>query len=383
MSTVSVNEASSAANDAHAGLTVIDTDVHPIARHGLKSVLPYMSQAWRRRMETKGVLTLPTNHLPLRYEHPSGHVIRVDTQPPDGGPGGSDPRFLVEQLVDGHGISGVILNSLQAGQLAAAVAGPEESVAICSAFNDFFIAEWLSVDRRLRLAITVPTQDPVAAAAEVRRLGATDGVAAVYVPLINIRMGSTYYHPIYQAAEELELPVFMHVTGSDYVYQGAPEPVGGLPASYAERYVTMPQIGAANLASLIFSGTLERFPRMKVLFAEFGFTWVVPQLWRMDDAWRALRHETPWVREAPSAYVRERIRFTTQAVETPPNMDSLYRMIDELGHDVLTFSTDYPHWDNDMPHNTLPRLSRDARRRIFGQNAIAFFGAGRLGLADA
>ena len=40
-----------------------------------------------------------------------------------------------------------------------------------------------------------------------------------------------------------------------------------------------------------------------------------------------------------------------------------------LGHDVLCFSTDYPHWDNDMPAGTLQMLAPAARKAVFFDNA--------------
>ena len=33
------------------------------------------------------------------------------------------------------------------------------------------------------------------------------------------------------------------------------------------------------------SGALARFPDLKIVFAEFGFSWVAPLCWRMDTAW--------------------------------------------------------------------------------------------------
>jgi hypothetical protein len=36
-----------------------------------------------------------------------------------------------------------------------------------------------------------------------------------------------------------------------------------------------------------------------------------------------------------------------------------------LGHDVLCFSTDYPHWDNDMLDSTLRMLAPSARKAVF------------------
>jgi uncharacterized protein len=42
----------------------------------------------------------------------------------------------------------------------------------------------------------------------------------------------------------------------------------------------------------------------------------------------------------------------------------------------LCFSTDYPHWDFDMPSTVfdLPFLGKQAKRNILGQNAAQLFG---------
>jgi len=40
---------------------------------------------------------------------------------------------------------------------------------------------------------------------------------------------------------------------------------------------------------------------------------------------------------------------------------------------TLLFSTDYPHWDNGFPHQTLTRIAPDLRRRIFFENAAELF----------
>jgi predicted TIM-barrel fold metal-dependent hydrolase len=37
------------------------------------------------------------------------------------------------------------------------------------------------------------------------------------------------------------------------------------------------------------------------------------------------------------------------------------------------FSTDYPHWDNDFPNQTLTRVAAPIRRRIFFENAAELF----------
>jgi uncharacterized protein len=44
----------------------------------------------------------------------------------------------------------------------------------------------------------------------------------------------------------------------------------------------------------------------------------------------------------------------------------------------LCFSTDYPHWDFDLPSTIydLPFLSEEAKRNILGSNAARLFGLG-------
>jgi predicted TIM-barrel fold metal-dependent hydrolase len=167
----------------------------------------------------------------------------------------------------------------------------------------------------------------------------------------------------------MSLPVFVHVTGTESVYHGAPVIGAGVCDSYIERYLAAPQVAESNLNSLVLSGTLEKFGRLKFMFAEYGFLWVLPLIWRMDRAWRGIRHEVPWVRKSPIDYVHERCVFTTQPLEEPDDPADLDKMISLIGDDILCFSSDYPHWDNDMPESALSFLAGAARARVFADNA--------------
>lgn len=349
--------------------TLIDCDVHPVVQGGINSLLPYMESSWQRRFEAK-LTEVALTPLTVRFAPPNGSVIRSDAATREGGAGGSDPAFMREDLLDRHAVDYALLNCLQPGALAAALAGPEESSVLCRSFNDFFVNNWLSEDERFKFVISVPSQSPEEAAAEIRRMHSHEDVVAVAMPLLNTLMGSRHYYPIYEAAHECGLPVFVHVVGTDFVYQGAPQPVGGVQASYAERFCCLPQIAEANLSSLIFGGVLERFPELTVVFVEYGFAWALPLLWRMDRTWRSLRHETPWVKRSPIEYVHDRVRFTTQPIDEPGEKKTLESFVEMLGDDLLLFSTDYPHWDNDMPDGSFRGFPDESRRRIFSENAM-------------
>jgi uncharacterized protein len=165
------------------------------------------------------------------------------------------------------------------------------------------------------------------------------------------------------------LPILLHVTGAEGIYAGAPMPAGGLPDTYIERYVTLSQAAEANLTSLIMNGIFERFPQLRVLFVEYGFVWPLPALLRMDRLWRGLRHEVPWVQKSPIDYVAEHVWFTTQPIEEPADPRDLEKIVKMIGVDNLCFSTDYPHWDNDMPMQSLRMLTAADRDKIMRHNA--------------
>ena len=348
---------------------IIDCDVHVVLADGLNSLTPYLDRPWRQRLETKGA-TLGLGSLPPRLAVPNGgHAIRPDAATPEGKPGGSSPDHMIFDHIEPHGIRYAVCTSLQAGALAVALAGPDESVALCRAFNDYFIDKWkLEKGGALRYAMAVPTQVPTEAAKEIDRLAAITGIAAVFMPLLNIPMGNRHYHPIYEAAGRNGLAIYLHVTGTENVYHGAPVVAGGWPESYAERYVSLSQVGEANLASLIFSGVLERFPELKVLFVEFGASWLLGTMWRMDKAWRAVRFDVPWVKRSPIDYITDRVRLSTQPLDEPANPEDLKDLIRLTGDHLLCFASDYPHWDNDMPGASLRMLSAQSRRRILVEN---------------
>ena len=359
--------ADTATRRADTGL--IDCDVHPIVPGGMQDLMRYMPRAWNERFARKGAVLQGTSGVPLRFAHPNGSVPRIDARGPKGGVAGSDPHYLIADLLDANGVDIAVLNCIQAGAVCSALSQVEESIVLATAYNDYFLQEWLPLDSRLRYAPTVPSQDPQAAAAEIRRVGRHGQVTAISLPLVNVQMGNRYYWPIYAAAEEMALPIYLHVTGIESLIAGTPAITAGSFDSYIDRYLAMPQLAESSVRNLVFSGTFERFPRLNFLFAEFGFLWTLPLVWRMDRIWRSLRHDVPWVKQPPSETVRQRCFFTTQPVDEPDDPRALEQLLSLFSHDNLCFSSDYPHWDNDMPGATLRFLSPESRRKIFSENA--------------
>jgi predicted TIM-barrel fold metal-dependent hydrolase len=209
---------------------------------------------------------------------------------------------------------------------------------------------------------------------EIGRIGHLPGVVAVYMPLLNIPMGQKHYYPIYEAAEQAGLPILIHPTGTEGGFPTAVAFAGGTPSTYIERHTNFPEIAMSAITSCVFEGVFYRFPGLKLLAAEFGFSWLPHLLWRMDQNWRQFRKEVPWVKVDPSVTVLDHIRLTSQPIEEPEKPEYLHTILEMIHAErTLLFSTDYPHWDNDFPAHTLSNVSPQLRNRIFFENAAELF----------
>src|SRR5439155_251231 len=138
--------------------------------------------------------------------------------------------------------------------------------------------------------------------------------------------------PIYACAQELDLPLGIHVGG----YGGHAPTGGGWPSYYAEEHQSNAHSVAAQLASLVIEGVPERFPRLKIVFIEGGFGWIAATTWRMDQHFERFRDEVPHLKRRPSEYVREHFWFTTQPIDEPDEARHLRSLIEWVGVDRLT-----------------------------------------------
>jgi hypothetical protein len=149
----------------------------------------------------------------------------------------------------------------------------------------------------------------------------------------------------------------------------------GHPSYYLEMRMARPQIAMAHVVSLICEGVFEKYPHFRFLFIEHDTFWVPGLMWHMDADWKGLRDYTPWVKQLPSEYIRQHIRFGSQPMEQPPTKHDLEIFLEWLHADeLLLYASDYPHWDWDEPTTFLAGLDTDLRHRIMCENAREFYG---------
>lgn len=141
------------------------------------------------------------------------------------------------------------------------------------------------------------------------------------------------FEAVWRAAEELDVPVFLHPAN--------------VPEVQLERFnlsnlLGNPMATSTAAATLIFGGVLDRHPHLRVALSHGGGT--LPYgIGRLDQGFAARRGGPLGSAEPPSAYLR---RFWYDAVVY--RAQALRYLVETVGADRVMLGTDYP-FDMEMP----------------------------------
>jgi predicted TIM-barrel fold metal-dependent hydrolase len=330
-----------------------------------------MEPAWAelvtRQGDRGGPLRLATNWL---YRNPLHGNKAASAYPPRGAPG-SDRDMVAglpgERLVLGY----------EEGLLATGFAYHYFARTAIRAANDWTVDQWLNYDPRFYGLVLVATGMPEEAAAEIRRVGTHERMVGIALGAngLGLPFGHPAYHPIYEAASELSLPIVLQV-GSDAMTDMITPPVaGGLPSTYAEYKVLGGQPLMTHAVSLITEGVFDRHPNLRVLLLGCGAAWLPGYLWRMDYWGKTNRLEAPWMQMPPSEYFMKHMRITTYGLEWPREPERLIRALSTIPNveDILLYASGYPNSDFDAADEVAAKLPEAWRARVMYENADDFF----------
>jgi predicted TIM-barrel fold metal-dependent hydrolase len=268
-----------------------------------------------------------------------------------------------------------------AGQGFAERADKELALASLRIYNDWMIDEWCGGEGRGRLVplTLVPLWDAQLAAEEVRRCAAK-GSHAIAFSENPSKLGFPSLHtgawdPLWAACEETDTTVSMHIGSSSQM------PTTSDDAPLAVSMSLNSQNAQGSLCDFVFSRTLERFPRLKLAYAESQVGWMPFLLERMDGVW----HEGVGgvdLAQPPSTYVRGRVYGCI--------FDDLHglRSRDEVGLGCILFETDYPHANGTWPNTrsvahrlcTQAGMNEQEAAQLLRGNAIECYGLERFGV---
>ena len=206
---------------------------------------------------------------------------------------------------------------------------------------------------------TLPLQDPEAALSEAERAITELGCRGIYLGT-NIRgkeLADPSFLPVFERMDALRAPIFLHplnVIGSQR-----------LTNYYLHNLLGNPFDTAVAAANMIFSGLLDRFPRLQVCLPHAGGA--VPYLiGRLNRGWK-VRQECKTLKKPPSSYLR---RFTYDTISHAA--ESLNYLIKLVGADRVMMGSDYCFdmgYERPIKVVTALKLSRTEQEKILGGNA--------------
>lgn len=231
--------------------------------------------------------------------------------------------------------------------------------------HDDKIAEWCNAysDRCVQLS-SPALQFPELAAEQleyaVKELGAKGasvlGHARGEVP------STEKYDPFWAKVVELDVPVFMHPDGSRNIIQpGVFGGRGGL-----GNIMGNPLETTLFLARLIYDGTLDRFPELKVVGAHGG-GYLPHYLGRFEQA--CDRGNPGCINtKSPAEYLQRQIFADTMVF----NEEGLRHLVAVMGASQVVYGTDIPHGWADTLDLVLdsPTLSNAEKEAILGGNLV-------------
>jgi predicted TIM-barrel fold metal-dependent hydrolase len=229
-------------------------------------------------------------------------------------------------------------------------------------------------NRVFPLAI-IPNNDPVDAAAEVRRcakMGLRGGDLAFK------RMTPPLYHdgwyPLWEAAAECRFPISFHSTG--FKALRAPDNPQ-MEKDYFTQYrlvrSALFQLDTMEvLVSLLASGACEKYPDFNFVLGESGVTWLPYVFDRLDTEYED-RARSLGFRLKPSDY------FRRQGFVTYQQDQYLEPIVPLIGEDNIIWGADYPHPDCLWPNShtilekNLSGFSDRVRRKITHDNVARLY----------
>jgi predicted TIM-barrel fold metal-dependent hydrolase len=254
---------------------------------------------------------------------------------------------------------------------------PDYAAALARAYNNW-AADYCRADpQRLKFAAQLAMHDVPSAIEEARRCVTELGAVAVIGtpnPVNGQHLHDEACEPLWDALEELDVPIGFHPTGNTSLKDDAGRRYVGHanfhPIAHAIRN-PVELMGA--IASFTTGGVLERHPKLRAAFLEGTAGWLYWWLWRLDDQWEKFGPGCErQISLLPSEYFRRQCYIALDVDEEPA-----VEAVNKVGADYFVVSSDYPHSDGAFPEAMaqflgLP-LSDAQRRNILWDNCARLY----------
>jgi len=235
----------------------------------------------------------------------------------------------------------------------------ELALACTKAWNDYYIEEWCDAhpERFIPMSI-LPVWDMDEMVKEIHRT-AEKGSRTVSFPDAPVPLGlpsfhNEYWEPVWNACEETGTVLSMHFGSGGYVpgfsfsaMQATPDGMQNLPdAPFAVAIALFSTNLMWTTTDLLFSGVLQKHPKLQISLAEGGIGWIPYILERCDFVWERHRYyQNIDFDSRPSDLFRE--HFWGCFIDDEHGVQNRHT----VGVDRIMLEIDYPHSDSNWPNS--------------------------------
>jgi predicted TIM-barrel fold metal-dependent hydrolase len=270
----------------------------------------------------------------------------------------------------------------------------ELSLLCVRAWNDFILEEFdEAFPGRFIPMMILPLWDPAAGALEIERTAAR-GAKSIAFSENPTKLGlpsihTTYWDPVFRAAEEAGLVVSMHVGSSSNLIRTSED----MPTLAFMSYSAAAN-QAGTLLDWLFSSNFDKYPNLKIALSEGSIGWIPYFLERAEQVVDKQRfwasrfdinmspsHERGEALGAatfsPDVDIRQ--RFHDHVFGTFIEDQAGIRLLDIIGEDNVMLECDYPHSDSTWPDTSrlaskwLGHLPDDVQQKIAVGNACRVY----------
>jgi predicted TIM-barrel fold metal-dependent hydrolase len=252
-------------------------------------------------------------------------------------------------------------------------------------YNDW-LAEFCSHNPKRLVGIALIALDDIDAAVKemhrCRKMGLRGAMIWGFAPE-GRPYSSRIYDPFWAAAADLDMPISLHV-----ITAAGKSPVGRATKDIAESEKDQPGISTVgyylfmtadvqqSLFTIVMSGVLERYPKLKLVSAENDTGWLPHFMYRLDHAYDkyGVMSGLHQFELKPSEYLRRQLWATFQDDPVGP---ATYQF---FGADKYMWASDFPHTDSTWPRSRevikadFAGVPEEVTRKIVCDNAARLYG---------
>lgn len=282
--------------------------------------------------------------------------------------GGVDPAVRLRDM-DKEGIDAACCFASGAASMCA-IQDAQLETAMYRAYNRW-LAEYCSEDtNRIKGNVLISLRHPELGVEEIMRVADQDWVGGIMISphVDNYNLDHPRFRPIWQAAQDVDLPICIHAgTGRPPYGMGTDEAFG---CHLISHLMTHPYEQQRAMCTIMGGGVFDLFPQLRVAFIESGIGWLAWWLDRIVRETEMLRDHAPLMKRSPHQYMEDGQCF----VSCLPEEACIEAVVGEIGDAGIVFASDYPHWDCGFPHTVEMvrnrKISDASKLRIFETNAL-------------